>query len=404
MKQKLKNVVIVNDSNFISGGEDKVAIQSANMLVEKFNDINVYFFSNNNIDESPLNTKVINVRNDMIIPFENKNKLKGALNGLYSFKTKRKLTKFLKELNNEETIIHVHSWSKSITSCVFDVASKLHFKFVLTMHDYFTACPNGGFYNYQKQEICHLKPCSIKCICCDCDSRNYIFKVYRIIRQYIFDRSLRNLKYVISISDFSENIQRKFLPKGCKVFSFYNPIDLEKVEEKIDPARNNWYLYVGRISKEKGVDIFCDCITSVGLQGVVVGDGDYRKELEAKYKNINFLGWKNSREVKNIMKKARCLIIPSKWYECAPLTPLEAMQFGIPIISSDNNATIDYLKKDIGLTYSSKDELKKIIKMCESDEIIKKYSTNAFNYIKKEWANKKYVEELNSIYNNILSD
>ena len=42
---------------------------------------------------------------------------------------------------------------QNVCSSVFDVAFKMNFKLVLTLHDYFTACPNGGYFNYQKMKF-----------------------------------------------------------------------------------------------------------------------------------------------------------------------------------------------------------------------------------------------------------
>ena len=382
---KIKNVIIVNDSNFISGGEDKVAIQSANMIVNSYNEINVYFFSNNNICNSSLDKKVISVRNDMKIPLEDSHKIYGAIRGIYNNKNKKFLLKFLRKFNSNDTVIHVHSWTKSITSCIFDVADKFKIPLVLTLHDYFTVCPNGGFYNYKQEKICNLRPCSIKCAISNCDSRNYGFKVYRILRQYFYNKSVKKIKYAISISKFSEDILKKYLNKNCQIKRIYNPIDFDINARRSNPEKSDFFLYVGRVSKEKGVEIFCDAITRANAKGIVVGDGNYKEELEKKFDNIIFEGWKNSNDVKKIMKNARCLIVPSKWYEGAPLTPLEAMQYGIPCISSANNATVDYLKNDVGMIYKNEKELINLIKKCGDDTIIENYSKKSFNYIENQW-------------------
>ena len=84
-------------------------------------------------------------------------------------------------------------------------------------------------------------------------------------------------------AEFSELFTNKLDKKG------FNTENIEK----IDPTRNKYFLYVGRISKEKGVDLFCKAITRLGYEGIVVGDGDERKRLEKEYPNIKFTVWKN---------------------------------------------------------------------------------------------------------------
>lgn len=351
----LKNVIIINDFDYVQGGASKVAIQTANMLVESNKDLNIYFFSAVHNDESTLDEKVIKICTNQLEAMKQKNKLKGFINGIYNFKAKKELKKLLSTLNKEETIIHVHGWTKSLSSSVFDIAFKLKFKVVLTMHDYFTACPNGGYFNYKKNEICHLKPLSLKCIKCNCDSRNYFFKLYRILRQFVQNKIVKlndKLTDVISISDFSEKILKKTLNENTRIHRVFNPIDLDKNPKKVDYRNNNYFLYVGRVSKEKGVDIFCEAITISNQKGIVVGDGTELNKLKQKYNNIKFVGWKNAEKVKKYMQGAKALIVPSRWYESAPLTPLEAMQYGIPVITSNCNATIDYINENNGEIFS----------------------------------------------------
>lgn len=394
---EIKNVVIINDFDYIQGGASKVAIQTANILKEKNPNLNVYFFSGCHKDTSNLNKDVISVCMNQIENIKDKNKIKGIINDLYNFKAKRSLKKLLLTLNKDETIIHVHGWTKSLSSSVFDVAFKMKFKVILTMHDYFTACPNGGYFNYKKNEICDLKPLSIKCIKCNCDSRNYKFKLYRVLRQFIQNKIVKlnnKIEYVISISNFSEKILKNTLNNNVKIYRVYNPIDFSKNFSRVNYKNNSYFLYVGRISKEKGVDIFCEAINLTGLKGIVVGDGSELQRLKEEYKNANidFVGWKSSEEVKSYMKGAKALIIPSRWYEVAPLTPLEAMQLGIPVFTSDCNATIDYIDKTNGMIFKNVSELVEIMK---SD----------FNFnvkLDEKYSNDNYYDDLIKVYNEIM--
>lgn len=339
----VKTVVVVNDFNYIQGGASKVAIDTARILNEE--GLEVYFFSAVNKKEENIDgIKYVSTNQNEAL--KEKNKIKGALNGIYNFKAKREFKKLLKTLDKTTTIIHVHGWTKALSSSVFDIAFKMEFKVVLTLHDYFTACPNGGYFNYKQNEICHLKPLSWKCIKCNCDSRNYGFKIYRVIRQFVQNKIVKlndRLENVITISEFSEKILKPTLGKNTKITRIYNPIDIYENAEKVDASKNEYYLYVGRISKEKGVDIFCQAITELGLKGIVVGDGDEKEKLEKQYPNIEFTGWKNKEEVKQYMKGARALIFPSRWYETAGLTVLEAQMLGIPCIVNKNTAANDFL-------------------------------------------------------------
>lgn len=343
---KVKTVIIVNDFNYTQGGASKVAIDTAKALKEK--GLNVIFFSAVNSEDEKIDG-VQYVTTNQKEALKEKNRMKGIVNGIYNFTARKKLKELLLKLEKDSTVIHVHGWTKALSSSVFDIAFKMDFKVVLTLHDYFTACPNGGYFDYRNNQICHLKPLSWKCIKCNCDSRNYGFKIYRLIRQFVQNKVVRlnkKLENVISISQFSEDILKCTLEKNVRITRIYNPIDMDGNEEKVNLEKNESYLYVGRVSKEKGVDLFCQAITELDLKGIVVGNGEEKERLEKKYPNIEFVGWKNKKEVKEYMKRAKALIFPSKWYECAPLTIIEAQVLGIPCIVSECCAGSEFVTEE----------------------------------------------------------
>lgn len=396
----VENVVIVNDFNYIQGGASKVAIDTAKVLRD--NGKKVYFFSAVSKEEEKIDG-IEYITTNQKEALKEKNKLKGFWNGLYNLKAKRKLKELLVKLDRKNTVIHIHGWTKALSSSVFDIAFKMDFKVVLTLHDYFTACPNGGYFNYKENKICHLKPLSLKCIKCNCDSRNYGFKLYRILRQFVQNKIVKlndKLEYAITISDFSEKILKHTLGKNTRITKIYNPIDFNNNEQKINPSENEYYLYVGRISKEKGVDLFCEAITELNYKGIVVGEGNEKKKLEQLFPNVEFVGWKDQREVKKYMKSARALIFPSRWYEGAPLTPLEAMQYGVPCLISNVSAAVDYVKdKDLVFSLDKDDLIKKIV-LYENN--IKQFSDVSYDFIMKRKIEENYKKKIVTYLNGLL--
>lgn len=389
---KLKNIIVINDFDYIQGGASKVAIDTANILCENYN---VYFFSGCSKENSPLCEKVIKICTNQGEALKDKNKIRGVINGLYNFKARSMLKKLLKNLNRDETIIHVHGWTKCLSSSVFDISWKMKYNLILTMHDYFTACPNGGYYNYKKNEICKLRPLSFKCIKCNCDSRNYTFKLYRVLRQFIQEKNVKlnyRIKNVISISDFSENVLRQTLSEKVNIFRVNNPIDFNSNIVNDDFTKNEYYLNVSRLSKEKNVDMFCEAVTRANKKGIVAGDGPEKSRLEKKYPNIKFVGWKNGDEVKELMKKARYLVFTSNLYEGSPLTTMEALMMKLPCIVWSGCAAKDQIiDGQNGFIYSDLDSLCDILMNKE----LKKFK---FRY------NHNYYKQLVEVYKKIVGE
>lgn len=398
MKKKLNNIVIINDFNYTQGGASKVAIDTANLLAK--NDYNVYFFSCSKTKSSELDSRVKDIYTGQGESLTNKNKIRGFFYNIYNKKAKKMLKNLLKDLDPKETIIHVHGWTKSLSSSVFKCIYKMNYKMVLTLHDYFVACPNGGFYNYKKEKICNYSPLSLKCIVCNCDSRNYFFKIYRIFRQFVQNKIVRvskKTKNVITISKLNENVLRQYLP-NANFTRIYNPIDYP-VNMNNDLHSKEYYLYVGRVDKEKGVDDFCKCITELNLKGIVVGSGSELDSLSKQYPQIDFVGWKSKEEIIKYLDKSKAFVFPSKWYETAGLTILEAQYRGVFCYVRSSCAGREFIKEGKnGCLFDNLEDLKN--KICKYNNVakisepdFKTYSVNNYYELLLECYKKTMTED-----------
>lgn len=398
MKHEIKNVVVINDFDYIQGGASKVAIETANLLKREYPQLNIYFFSGCTSNDNLLDNKIVNISTEQGENLKDKNKIRGMINGIYNFDAKNKLNKLLKTLNKDETIIHVHGWTKSLSCSIFDVIFKKKYKLVVTLHDYFTACPNGGYFNYKKNYVCQLKALSTKCIMCNCDSRNYMFKIYRIIRQFVQNKVVKlndKLKNVIFISEFSKKILKNTLNKNINEYKLYNPIDYT-IENKEIVNKKDYFVYVGRVSKEKGVENFCEVITETNTKGIVVGSGPELNKLKKIYNKIEFVGWKSTNDVKKYIKFAKALIFPSKWYETMGLTVVEALSLGTPVLVKNNTAAVEFVSNGKnGYVFNNKDELKTYMNKMSNF----KFYNDSHNL--KKFNENIYVRELYKIYDNI---
>ena len=374
MSEKLKNIIIVYDCADINGGAANVAIQSAIALSSL--DFNVYFFAatgpiNENLKKSKVQVKCLDL-NDI----NHGSKLEAVRNGIWNKTVRKEFDCFLSDFSSEETIVHIHGWAKALSSAVVKVACKKGFKTIITLHDYFTLCPNGGFYDYQKKKICSRDPMSVGCMFCNCDKRNYPQKMWRVTRQIVQDKNVRrnpNISF-ISISQKNEQIVKPYV----KTKDFYrvdNPIQLADSFIE-DCSKSNRFLYVGRLSDEKGIELFCQAVKDIKkehkVEGIVVGDGDILEKLRDNYPEIQFEGWKSSTEVKTYIKSARALVLPSKWYEGAPLTIIEAMSSGLPCIVSDCTSAVELIRDgENGYVFESGnlESLKEKMMLAMKDEI-----------------------------------
>jgi glycosyltransferase involved in cell wall biosynthesis len=98
-------------------------------------------------------------------------------------------------------------------------------------------------------------------------------------------------------------------------------------------------LYVGRFSREKGIEIVLEAATQelgLGIALKVAGSGPMRAKVEAAQSagRLEYVGWQDSEGVRRLMLEARVLLIPSLCYEGLPMVVPEAFGAGLPIIAS----------------------------------------------------------------------
>ena len=93
-------------------------------------------------------------------------------------------------------------------------------------------------------------------------------------------------------------------------------------------------LFLGRITPEKGLDTVLRALPPT-LELVVAGDGSERARLEQESRRgVTFLGQIDAVDVPRLLRSARALVVPSRWYEGQPRAIVEAFASGVPVVAS----------------------------------------------------------------------
>lgn len=104
-------------------------------------------------------------------------------------------------------------------------------------------------------------------------------------------------------------------------------------------------LFMGVLIKRKGIFDLVDVLDKLNQDSnlkytlLIAGSGPEEKELkhvfnEKKLHNVQFLGWIKEEEKEAIYRKAQMMVLPS-YNEGMPMALLEAMSYGLPIVSTD---------------------------------------------------------------------
>ena len=135
--------------------------------------------------------------------------------------------------------------------------------------------------------------------------------------------------------------------------SIFRPLLLEEV----DP----YYLYVGRVSKEKNLEAFFRL--DLDLPKVVVGEGPQLKEYKKKFPDVNFIGYKFGHELAEIYSNARVKVFPSLT-DTFGLVMLEANACGTPVAAYPVTGPIDVISSGLNGYYDQ--DLKNAIEKASS--------------------------------------
>lgn len=110
----------------------------------------------------------------------------------------------------------------------------------------------------------------------------------------------------------------------------------------------DYFLYLGRLAPEKGVDTLIQAWRTAPGKLLVVGDGPDAASLRRDAPpGVEFLGEVQASHVAAIVAKARALLVPSKWYEAAPRGIIEAYAAGVPVLAGRIGALVEAVEDNV---------------------------------------------------------
>lgn len=326
-------VVIVSDFAMANGGAAKVAIDSACALAELGIDI-LFLYGTGAHDPTLDHGKIELVGLDLddvwSLP-----KPQAARQGIWNAEAARRFETALRDRMHGPAVVHFHQWTKVFSPSVFAVARKLRLPTIVTLHAFFAVCPNGVYYRFDQHEPCRLKPMSLACMSTNCDTRSYVHKLIRVARQAGSDHILDRLPFeAVHVSDGALAFASRHLSNGVGHHRVDNPIAVSKDSPAMVPSDGKLY-YVGRFTREKGVDLVAVAARMAGMRCAFVGEGPMVDEIKELNPDAEILSWLPHRQVLDLLRlEGLAVIAPSRWLETGPLTIAEARAAGLPVVVS----------------------------------------------------------------------
>lgn len=306
----LERVLVVHNRYLHRGGEDVVVDSEIALLRAQGHEVELFERSSEQLSASPLA-----MARELV------------WNGRVADELAQMTTAF------DPDVVHVHNTFPFISPAAYSAVRGR--AVVQTLHNFRLLCPQAMLLREGR-------------VCEDCVGhlpwRGALHGCYRgsrvhstaIAGMLVAHRALGTWRHkvtrYIALNEFGRN---KFIAGGLpaeRIAVKPNFVDAPPVP--LGGAREG-FLFVGRLSPEKGIDVLCRA--AAGLAGAaqvrVVGGGPEAERLRGAA-GIEALGALPPAQVQQRMAGAQALVMPSLWYETFGLVIVEAFAAGLPVIAS----------------------------------------------------------------------
>jgi len=314
-------ILLVHNRYQQYGGEDATFELERDILLSRHHEVETLVFENKDIDGSL-------------------DKLKTAAQLFYNFNSASSLEEMIDRFDPD--IIHVHNFFYLASPSIFYLAKKKRKPIVVTIQNYRLIC-SGSFLMRDSTlcELCVNKVFPLAGIKHACHQNSRVNTAHLTLVTGIHKLAgtwQNKIDKYITVTEFGRNklinSSLKLRPDQVLVKSSSVP----QIEEGDYTMREDFFVFVGRLSPEKGVKTIIEAFRKTNFKLEIIGDGPLRGEVEkavAENPNIIFSGYQSKKYIAERLRKSLALVFGSMWYECLPVVILEAFSTGTPVIISD---------------------------------------------------------------------
>lgn len=281
-----------------------------------------------------------------------KTKVEHGLEVIYSRKARSRLDDLIDKVRPD--IAHAHNVYHHISPSIFPLLKKRGIPTVMTAHDLKLACPA-------------YKMLAPDGICERCKGgRIYNVLVNRCMKQSVplsglvmVETAVHRMlglygRYLDRIVVPSRFYREKLIEWGWPAEQLvYIPNFVEQTiaERPLAVEEGDYFLFAGRLAPEKGIATLIRAAALSGQRLRIAGTGPdeamLRKLVEQTGADVEFLGYLSGDALHHAIAGAKALVLPSEWYENAPVSLLEAYALGRPVIGTDIGGIPELIRENV---------------------------------------------------------
>lgn len=321
-------ILLVNKFYYRRGGDCVVVQRTENMLREHGHDVAIFAMSYPLNDDSPWSryfASEVDFDRDRIQGFK---RMMGRGDIIESFRH------ILNDFKPE--VVHLHNIHSYISPVVARLAHEQGCRVVWTMHDYKLICP--GYTCTRDDAACHAcfqRKWNVILHKCMKGSQVASVAAWIEARKWNHDRLQQWTDLFVCPSHYMAKCMHDAGFADDKVTVLTNCAD--HLPSEVITERDDYYCYAGRLSSEKGVDNLLEVATTLPMHLKVAGTGPLEQSMRERYgrcENIEFLGQLDGDGVNHLLSHARFSVMPSEWPENNPLSVIESLCLGTPVVGT----------------------------------------------------------------------
>ncbi|MGK6351824.1 glycosyltransferase [Parapedobacter sp. DT-150] len=240
-------------------------------------------------------------------------------------------------------VIHIHNLHYAIGPIAIRIAKRHGIPVVMTLHNYRLLCPSATLFHAGKLFLDSLHAgFPWKAVRLGVHS-NSVFKTYWLAFTVWLHKLLGTWcmvdRYIV-LTDFARQlfVDSSF---GVPATQFVVKPNFVADTSQLAAVRGRHFLFIGRLTQEKGIKVLLEAFGGTELHVRIVGDGPLRTSVvdaAQQSANITYLGTLGRGGIEAQLASCTALIFPSVWYEGMPMTVIEAFASGTPVIASNLGA------------------------------------------------------------------
>jgi glycosyltransferase involved in cell wall biosynthesis len=264
-------------------------------------------------------------------------KITRVAKAIYSLEARRKLAKLI-DLTSPD-VCHAHNIYHHISPSILGLLGTRGVPVVLTLHDLKIACPaysmlaadgicercKGGRLHNVIVHRCLKGSLALSSVAW---TEAVVHKLLGSYRRWVG-------RFVVPSRFYGTKLAEWGLPAG-KITHIPNFIDVRHYRPQYAPG--DAFLYFGRLSREKGLATLLKAAAGSKSKLLIAGTGPQKEGLERLAGQLGveaqFLGYLRGEPLHAAIRSARAVVLPSEWYENAPLSILEAYALGKPVVGA----------------------------------------------------------------------